>query len=171
MKQQRGFSLVVTLILMALVMVLGLSAYKLSRTSQTLAGNVQFRGAAFSEAEAAAELAESWLAQGTNFKNAGFTTYTSGTGLYPQGYMAANAIDPVTMTWSSSNSVAGGDANQRYLIEMLAANRPLPSSGLAVGGRRSSGCNLVNTYRVIGRGQSGRGASVLVQTVDTVLSC
>ena len=126
MKQQRGFSLVVTLILMALVMVLGLSAYKVSRTSQTLAGNVQFRGAAFSEAEAAAELAENWLAQGTNFRNTGFTTYASGTGLYPQGYMAAHAIDPVTMTWSSSNSVAGSDANQRYLIELLAANGRFP---------------------------------------------
>jgi Tfp pilus assembly protein PilX len=168
---QRGFSLVVTLILMALVMVLGLSAYKLSRTSQTLAGNVQFRGAAFSEAEAAAELAENWLSQGTNFKNAGFTTYTSGTGLYPTGYMAAHAIDPVTMTWSSTNSVTGSDANQAYLIELLAANRTLPSSGQGIGGRRSSGCNRVNTYRVVGRGQSGRGASVLVQTVYTVLSC
>lgn len=171
MNRQRGFSLVVTLILMALVMILGLSAYKVSRTSQTLAGNVQFRVAAFSEAEAAAEQAESWLSQGTNFRNAGFTTYASGTGLYPQGYMASHNIDPVTMSWDATNSVAGSGSNRRYLIEMLAANRPLPSSGLAMGGRRSSGCNLVNTYRVIGRGQSGRGANVMVQTVYTVLSC
>lgn len=168
---QRGFSMVVTLILLALVMVLGVSAYRLSRTSQALVGNVQFRGAAFSEAEAAVEMAEGWLSQGKNYQNSGFTTYKDNTGLYPQGYMAANGIDPVTMTWTSKNSAAGSDSNQRYLIELLAANRALPSSGVAQGGRRSSGCNLVNTYRVIGQGQGGRGATVLVQTVYTVLSC
>jgi type IV pilus assembly protein PilX len=170
-RAQRGLSLVATLLLLTLVMLLGLSAYQLSQSQFTLAGNLQFRTAAFNEAEAGVATAERWLSTGTNFRSAGFTTYSSGTGQYPINYLATNAIDPLTMNWDATNSVQGANASQRYLIELLAVDKVLASSGVAVGGRSSSGCNRVNTYRVVARGENARGATTFVQTNYSVMSC
>jgi Tfp pilus assembly protein PilX len=171
--RQRGISLVTTLVMMLAVMVLGLSAILVSKSEFMLAGNVQFQSGALNEAEAAGVAAEQWISTGTNQTNAGFTTYNSSAGhLFPIGYMAANGIDPLTMTWSTSNSIqVGSITSQRYLIEFLAKDRTLIPTGLAVGGRSSSGCNKVNVFRIIAQGGSARGATRMVQSIYSVLSC
>lgn len=171
--RQRGISLVTTLVMMLAVMVLGLSAILVSKGEFMLSGNLQFQSGALNEAEAAAVAAEQWISSGTNYLNAGFTTYNTGAGyLYPIGYMAANSIDPLTMTWSTSNSIqVGSITTQRYLIEFLAKDKTLIPTGLAVGGRSSSGCNKVDVYRIISQGGSARGATRMVQSIYSVLSC
>lgn len=168
---QRGVSLLTTLIMLIMIMLLGVAAVQLSRGELTLSGNLQFKVAAFNEAEAAVSTAEKWLGAPGNYKSAGFDSYNAGTGLFPIGYMTAQGVDPLTMSWTDSNSLQAGNAKQRYLIEGLARDKSLPSSGLALGGRTASGCNKVNTYRVIGRGESQRGATEFIQTVFSVLSC
>ncbi len=171
--RQRGISLVTTLVMLLAVMVLGMSALLVSRSEFMLSGNLQFQAAALNEAEASSVAAEQWLATGTNYQNAGFTTYNSSAGyLYPIGYMSANSIDPLTMTWSTSNSIqVGSNTNQRYLIEFLAKDKTLIPTGLAVGGRASSGCNKTDIFRIIAQGGSARGATRMIQSIYSVLSC
>jgi len=155
------------------VMMLGITAAVLSNTQFKLAGNLQFENMAFNLGEGAVAAAESWLTTGTNAKNASFTTYASGTGyLYPVGYLTTNNIDPLTMSWSDSNSLAvGGNDNQRYLIEKYGAdNQPL-GTGLDAGGRPLSGCQKVDVFKISARGTSVKGTSKLVQTVFSVPSC
>lgn len=168
---QRGASLVVTMVMLVAVMLLGLSAWQLSRSQGSLAGNLQFQALAFGEAEAGTAQAEQWLATGTNYDSNAFRTYTSGTGLYPQSYLANNNIDPLMMDWTDSNSAPGSTASQRYLIELLATNKQSMSSGVGVGSRGSTGCDQVNTYRIVTRGESARGATRFVQSIFSVLSC
>jgi Tfp pilus assembly protein PilX len=169
--RQRGISLVTTLVMMVAVMVLGLSAVLVSKGDFVLSGNLQFQSAAMNQAEASAIVAEQWLAAGTNYLDPGFTTYAAATGhLYPIGYLAANNIVPLTMTWDSDNSTQVS-ANQRYLIEFLARDKTLIPTSLNQGGRAASGCNKVNVYRIVARGGSGRGASKFVQSIYSRLSC
>ena len=165
-KRERGISLVTTLVMLLAVMVLGLSAITISKSQFMLAGNLQFQSGA-------TVAAEQWLISGTNSLDAGFTTFNPNAGsLYPIGYMTANSIDPLTMTWSTTNSIQVGNiTTQRYLIEFIAKDKTLIPTGLAVGGRSSSGCNKTNVYRIIAQGGSARGSSRMVQSIYSVLSC
>ncbi|MBI5901493.1 MAG: hypothetical protein HZB40_20015 [Rhodocyclales bacterium] len=173
-KRQRGITLITTAVMLILVMILGVSAVSLSRSEFRLAGNMQFRNAALNDAEAAVISAERWLTTGTNYLNAGFTTYDSaGTPhLFPANAMAALTPpdnDPLTMTWGNDNSLAVG--NSRYFIEQLASNKKLIPTSLNVGGRAAAGCNQVNIYRIVTRGESARGTTRFVQSVYSVLNC
>jgi type IV pilus assembly protein PilX len=174
---QSGSTLIVSMIILILVMLVGVTAMTSSKTGYQLAGNLQFEQSAMNSTETAINAAESWLATGTNWSNAGFTTYSSGSTpqLYPIGALAAltaPANDPLTMTWADTNSVqVASNANQRYIIEQMSTNNRLTGSSQVVGGRSSSGCNQVNTYRITARGASARGAVKFVQSIYSVLSC
>lgn len=172
-RSQRGISLVTTLVMLLAVTSLGISAMLISKSEFMMTGNLQFQSASLNEAEASVTVAEQWLAAGTNYTSAGFTTYASGTAyMYPAGYMTTNSINPLTMTWSDSNSVqVAGQSGQRYLIELLAKDKTLIPSSLNVGGRAASGCNKVNVYRIIANGTSARGSSRFVQSIYSRLSC
>ena len=171
-RQRGASSLFVTVVLVLVVMLLGVTAAVLSNTQFKLAGNLQFENVAFNLAEGALAPAESWLSTGTNGKNAGFTTYTTGSYFYPVGYLATNNLDPLTMTWSDSNSFAvAANDSQRYLIEKYGAdNQPL-GTGLDAGGRPLTGCQKVDVFRISARGTSARGTAKFAQTVYSVPSC
>jgi Tfp pilus assembly protein PilX len=175
--RQHGISLVTTLVMMLAVMVLGLSAILISKGEFVLSGNLQFQSASLNEAEAAVVAAEQWLASTTgspqNYLNTGFTTYNSAAGyLYPIDYMKTNSVDPMTMTWDTTNSVqVGSITTQRYLIEYLAKDKTLIPTSLNTGGRSSSGCNKTDLFRIIARGSSARGATRFVQSIYSRLSC
>src|SRR4051794_6705091 len=105
LNHQRGVtSLFVTLVVLLVVMLLGVTAALLSGTQFRLAGNLQSENTAFNNAESAIAVAQTWLKTGTNSANAGFTTYSSAT--TPWLYPSAQPVDPMTMTWSDSNSLA-----------------------------------------------------------------
>lgn len=169
--RQRGSTLVMSLIVLVVLMMLGVSTMIVSGTQFSLTGNLQFQNASMNKAEVSVATAEQWLAAGTNFKDAGFTTYSSGTTphLYPIGALTA---DPLTMTWDSTNSwsLDGAAGTQRYFIELLGKDKKLIGSGLG-DPRKSKGCNQVNVYRIVSRGVSGRGAVRFVQSNYSVLSC
>jgi Tfp pilus assembly protein PilX len=154
-------------------MLLGVTAMMVSDTQYKLAGNLQFEDAALNNAEAAVTTAESWLSSSTggiaNIRNAGFTTYDSAATahLYPTG----TAPDPLTLSWSDSNSVQVGDTGKRYFIELVSVNSRLLGSSQAIGGRSSAGCNQTNTYLINARGTSSRGATKFIQSYFSVLSC
>lgn len=162
--RQRGASLVVALVMLAVLMVLGVAAYVASTTQFRMAANLQFQNLAMASSESALATAENWIA--ANYNNAGFTARTPG-GLYPTG----TAPDPLTMTWDDSTSVkVDSDGRQRFTIEMLVADRVLPSNSIGncnVYGM-SGPCPRVNVYRLTARGTSILGTTKQVQSVFTV---
>jgi type IV pilus assembly protein PilX len=179
--RQKGATLVIALLILVLIMMIGITAVSTSNTQYKLAGNLQFEDGAMNNAETAVSTAENWLAAGTNIMNSGFSTYSSGTPhLYPIGSAATIIFSPLTTTWDDSNSLCvgssdiactGGNTNQRYVIQEMSANVSLMGSGQVVGGRRSTACNTVNTYQIIGRGLSPRGANKTVVSYFSVFSC
>jgi len=171
LSRQRGVSsLFITVILVLVVMLLAVTASVLSNTQFKLAGNIQFEHVAVSRSERAIATAESWLKTGTNAKNASFTTYSTDTPyLYPIGSLTA---DPLTMTWSDSNSLAvGGNDNRRYVIEKYGSdNQPL-GTGLDDHGRPLTGCQKVDVFRISSRGLSAKGTVKFLQTTYSIPSC
>ncbi len=187
---QSGSTLVMTLIILILVMLLGVVAMTTSDTQFKLTGNLQFEDSAMNNAETSMANAEAWLINSTggvpNFRNAGFNYATSCTTSHtvpqlfplktdvtpPASCLTNLGLDPLTMTWDDTNSIAdAGDTSRRYMIELVAANSRLSGSSQTVGGRSSSGCNQVNVYRITVRGTSARGATKFVQSLYSVLSC
>lgn len=170
-KRQRGATLIIALIVLVLVLLLGISAISTSNTQVQLAGNLQFSDGAMNNAETAVAAAEGWLTTGTNFSNAGFTTRSSST--TPQLWTMTDSLsDPWSLTWSDTESVkVGGQDSQRYLIQQLSTNNTLLGSSLAVGKQKTTACNRVNTYSIIARGTSARGAVKYVQDYFSVLNC
>jgi len=174
MRRQSGSTLIISLIILIILMLLGVTAMNISDTQYKLAGNLQFENAAMNNTETAISTAENWLATGTNYTNAAFTTYdVANPHLYPIGYLEARTApdnDPLTMDWDS-NSIQVDNTNQRYIIELMSIGNRLAGSSQIVGGRASSGCNQVNTYRITARGASARGAIKFVRSYYSVLSC
>jgi Tfp pilus assembly protein PilX len=173
--RQKGATLIIALLVLVLIMMLGVTAMTSSNTQFKLAGNLQFEDSAMNNTEAAITTAERWLSTGSNYSNAGFTTYSSATSphLHPIGHLAgltAPANNPLTMTWNDTNSVEAS-STQRYMVELLSTNNRLLTSSQATGSRTSTGCNQVNTYLITARGVSARGATKFVQSYYSVLSC
>jgi Tfp pilus assembly protein PilX len=169
---QRGVALFSTLIMLVVIMFIGIAVVLTSRGQFGMSGNSQYKALAFSSAESAVVVAEQWLSAAGNINNPNFETRAAKGGLYPVGYLTANGQDPLTMTWTDANSEATANSSQRYIIELLAENQTLMSSGDSIGSQRTSGtCNSVNTYRILGRGVSQRGATEFVQSIYSVLNC
>src|SRR5262245_2361663 len=105
-RRQRGVtSLFVTMVVLLVVMLLGVTAALLSSTQFKLAGNLQLENEAFNQAEVAVNAAQTWLI--TNYQNAAFTTASSSTPwLVPLGTGSAMATTPWGTTWTDSNSCA-----------------------------------------------------------------
>jgi Tfp pilus assembly protein PilX len=174
--RQRGATLVIALLVLVLIMMIGITAISTSDTQYKLAGNLQFEDSALNNAETAVTSAETWLSNGTNFGDSGFTTYDNvKPQLLPIGRLAGLAApdnNPLTMTWTDTNSLAvAGNTRQRYYIELMSLNNKLQGSSQVLGGRTNSGCNQVNTYQITGRGVSARGATKFVQSFYSVLNC
>ena len=167
--RQQGAILVIALLVLVLIMMIGITAVSTSNTQYKLAGNLQFEDGAMNNAEAAVVTAENWLATGTNYNNAGFVTYDAT--ISPHLLPITTANNPLSLSWSDSNSLSVGSSARRYQIQLMSTNNLLTGSSAAVGKPGMSVCNKVNTYLITGRGTSSRGASKLVQSYFSVLSC
>ena len=161
---QRGMSLVMSLIVLGVLVMMGVSAVIVANTQFRMAGNLQFQTAAMSDAESALAVAENWLP--ANFADQAFAQ--AGTpGLYPTG----TAPDPGTMTWDDTSSIKVDAAgNQRYMIELYLAGRTLPSNSVLQCSNygTTAPCPKVNIYRVTTRGVSRLGATRVVQSLFAV---
>lgn len=171
--QQQGATLIVALLILVLIMMIGIAAVSTSNTQYKLAGNLQFEDSAMNNAETTVTTAENWLATGSNFSAAGFTTYnsTASPHLYPVTATDPILSSPWSATWTDSNSISVGDSNHRYVIQQMSSNNLLMGSSAALGGHAMAVCSKVNTYLVTGRGTSARGASKFVQSYFSVLNC
>ena len=176
--RQRGVTtMFITMVLLLVMMLLGITAAMLGGTQFRLAGNLQLENAAFNLAEGSVGAAQVWLASGTNVSNGGFTARDTATAwwLYPIGTFTG---DPTTMTWSDSNSCAlttsnacatvsaGGEDTRRYLIEKLGTNIRYP--GDIETGSHGSVCIRADLFRITTRGTSAKGTTRFIQTTYSV---
>ena len=162
--RQAGSSLVVSMIMLAVLMLMGVGAIVVSNTQYRMAGNFQFQNQAMAAAESALSQAELWVLG--NVTHPEFAARVSG-GHYPLG----TGPDPYTMAWTDATSErVGGLDSQRYIIEVLGANRYLPASSVKTcpGYTLSGPCSRVNVYRITARGTSARGSTKIVQSIFTV---
>jgi Tfp pilus assembly protein PilX len=161
---QTGSSLVVSMIMLVVLMLMGVGAIVVSNTQYRMAGNFQFQNQAMASAESALSQAELWVT--ANVAHPEFAARVSG-GHYPIG----TGPDPYTMPWTDATSErVGGLDSQRYIIEVMGANRYLPASSVKTcpGYTLSGPCSRVNVYRITARGTSARGSVKIVQSVFTV---
>jgi Tfp pilus assembly protein PilX len=172
-QRSAGFSLVTAVVVVLMVSIVGFTAMTVSRSQLLAAGSAQFQITALHEADRSVATAESWLNDGNNARNAAFTTYTTGTGLFPRNYMADNSLDPLIWTWSDSNSVPVNSGAGRYAIEQVAVNLvPFGESRRdLIDDEGKTDCKAVNLYRISARGTNGTGASRTLQTVFGVPGC
>jgi type II secretory pathway pseudopilin PulG len=149
--KQSGSTLIVTLIILILVMLLGVTAMTTSDTQFKLTGNLQFEDLALNNAETAVSAGELGLANNP--------LATS----YPQTAAPTVAAlgDPLAITtWPASG----------YVIGYLSTNAS-PTAGVGLdctdpGNAHNYDC--VNTFLVTAQGTSGRGATKFVQTYYAV---
>ena len=166
--RQHGSSLVVTMLMLVALMLMGVTAVVVSNSQYRMAGNLQFQNLAMSDAESAVAQAENWLPANNHYNDNGFSTRATTGGLYPKD----SNPDPYNLAWNdaTSENVVGSAGNQRYIIEKLVVNRPLPSNSLGncnIYGAPAS-CPRVSVYRATGRGFSVRGTVKLVQSIFAV---
>ncbi len=163
-RNQAGVSLVVCMIMLVVLMMMGVGAMVVSKTQYRMAGNFQFQNLAMASAESALSQAENWVA--LNHADPDLVTRVAG-GLYPTD----TAPDAYTMDWDDTTSEKVDAAGtQRYIVEVLAADRVLPSNSITTCNvyGLSGPCPRVNVYRVSARGSSARGSVKIVQTIFTV---
>jgi Tfp pilus assembly protein PilX len=165
--RQHGSSLVVTMLMLVALMLIGGTAVVVSNSQYRMAGNLQFQNLAMNDAESAVAQAENWIGASNHYNDTGFSTRGSG-GLYPKD----SNPDPYNLAWddATSENVVNSAGNQRYIIEKLGGNRPLPSNSLGncnIYGAPAS-CPRVSVYRATGRGFSVRGTVKLVQSIFAV---
>ncbi len=156
--KQRGFSLVVGLILLLAMTLIGITATRVARTELLLANNAQNAVEAFAAAEnSSIEGERDIVANYSGIPTFNFSSDNTD-GYYMAGELAAVGID-----WSAIPHEGGGPGDDfEYVIEYLG---PAPGAGgsLAVG--VGSAVQKRYIFQVTGRGTSSRGSTRLVQTV------
>ncbi len=180
-KQQNGVALVVSLILLIVITLLGLSSIRTIVLEEKMASNTYDRSLAFQAAEAGLRAGEAIAEAQSKLgnPNQGFPAYTDADNSCP-----ANAINacnaglcatpdkdcparwsgttaPATFNWDNSAAPAGGlnlnanaGAAPRYFVEYLGNQFPCDpdDANACSGGAGAIGCNSMR-YRVTARSQ------------------
>ncbi|MDD2914479.1 MAG: PilX N-terminal domain-containing pilus assembly protein [Gallionella sp.] len=142
--RQSGSTLIISLIILILLMLLGVTAMNASDTQYKLAGNLQFEQAALNNAEASIGVAERLLE--TNAATA------------PSASAVSALPDPLTMS------------SPGYMIGYV-STQASPGAGVGLDCTDPSNeknFDCVNTYLVTARGEGGRGATKFIQTYYAV---
>jgi Tfp pilus assembly protein PilX len=179
---QRGAAqLFVTVILLLIVMMVGITSTIIASTQFKLAGNLQFENNAFNQAESAAAVAQSWLRSTTPKAIADNAAFQASNGSCTGHLCAKTTTDPIgaanrayTIDWTDANSLAvGGDETKRYFIQQVAkAVRRNGPGAMRNEGDAPVKCEpLGDLYRVSARGMSAKGTTKIVQSNVLLAYC
>ena len=166
MRRQRGAAqLFITLVLLGIIMMLGITATIISSTQFRLAGNLQFESQAFDNAETAAATALGWVTTDCNGQN--FTGTSNGYLRAMPVKGAGGEVEPFGVKWDTAEAkvVDVGDTSKQYVIQKMgSAQLGSESDGGAVTDSPPFANQAGNLFRVTTRGTSAKGTSRLVQT-------
>jgi type IV pilus assembly protein PilX len=138
---QRGATLIITLVMLVLITLVGLSSLRATTMDEKMAGNARDRDKAFQAAEAAVQFCLGQLKDGTY----------AGVPLTPAAAGSSQVWD-VAANWTNGNSVAvsvdatGLAAQPRCMFESLGAAGSYRVTGQAVGASSQTVVMLQATY-------------------------
>lgn len=163
-QQQKGAVLVISLIILLILTLIGITSLRSTTLEQRIAGNIRDISIALQSSESGLRDAELFI---ESLPNTG--DFGSATGLYALG----TAPDPLlSSTWTANSSLSGSTlgtslsvplAAPRYFIEL----RSSVSTGgsLNVTGYGAAEQNSVSLFRIVSRGQGPSGTSMVLLEV------
>ncbi len=153
MRTQTGAALAISLIMLLLLTIIGVTAMQSTTMQERMAGNARDRDTAFQYAEAALRDGETYL---TAVSVGPFSTTKTNTGLYLAKSSGTDWWDD-SATWASdgSGSRAGNVGNSQYIVEELAT--ATSSGSLEVGTVGTS-----KYFRVTARGIGDSGNAIVM---------
>lgn len=98
---QRGVTLAITLVFLFVLLIVGISAVRISLVEEKMTGNMRDKHIAFEAAESALTVAEQWIWDNTNYPTA---TSSGSSNVWLLGYTGSGE-------WWTSNSVGWWDSN------------------------------------------------------------
>lgn len=146
-KKQAGVVLVISLIMLVLLTIIGITAMQVTNLEEKMAGNSKEYNTAFQAAETTLRNAEAYIDS--------LATLGDFTDTLP-GFLSEGTVDPdykATTTWSSANSAAGptisGVITPRYIIKHVGAQGDSTNTGLTISGYGESlAGSAVTLFRV-----------------------
>lgn len=164
LRRQQGATLIVSMLMLIVLTLLGVTAMSTSDLEEKMAGNTRDLNLAFQAAEAA-------LMDGEEFVRTGFVSTAvfdgSYDGLYPPpaGGVPPDYYDSAVWTTARTYSGTIAEVNQqpKYIVELMGN---LGSEDININGYgESSGVSDVDTFRITARGTGGSdNAAVLLQS-------
>ena len=156
--KNRGFSLVVGLILLLVMTLIGVTASRVARTELLLANNAQNASEAFAAAENSVLVGErDVLANYSGIPTFNFSA------LNTDGYYSDGELGAMNTDWSAIPHETGAALEDvEYVVEYLG---PAPGAGGSMAIGVGSAVQKRYIFRVSGRGDSSKGSVRLVQTV------
>jgi len=155
--QQRGLALIMSLVILLILTLLGVTSMNTSNLQMLMTSNSQYQTSALNTAEevmaSAQDVVNTHIATGST---------TQPTGYYFMGVNAVDEIDLSTFNWDGANVGTVGSA--KYIIE-YSGNTTINAASLAW--RQSQGIagDTVSVFRITVRAPASRGAMRYVQTV------
>ncbi len=157
---QRGAVLAVSLILLAILTVIGTTAMNTSVLQNTMASNFQFQIGAMENAELTLQASEEDIDDVLDLATAtGFEVFDTPNNHYHMA--AADTIDPNAEDWGAYSPKSTADGI--YVIE-YAGVVPIGGGSLGIGGGGVTADNFRHVFLISARGETGNGASRTVQT-------
>ncbi len=158
---QRGSALIISLVILIVMTLIGLTGISTSSLEEKMAGNTRDRALAFQAAEAALRDGEAYFDDEIVAITAAFDG--SNTGLYPAG---SNPDVFSGETWENSrvysDIIDDVDTQPRYIIELLGEIGGTGDTLNIQGYGESSGLTGLTAVRVTARGTGGSDNSVVI---------
>lgn len=158
-KLQQGATLIVTLILLFILLMVGVSAVRISLVEEKMTGNLRDKHIAFEAAEEALVVAENWvfLQQSYPTPNSSGSNHVWSIGAPGSGSWWKNNA---TSWWESNGIVSGGNTLQyappRYVIEELSFIQEGENLTIGLGEVKQGKYNYQMTTRGHGGGPDTR---------------
>lgn len=157
-KKQQGAALVVSMVILIVLTIMGLTSISVTKSELSMAGNLREQGLTFQAAEAGLKFAEDLVED-----NVSKTSYDDSTGLYSSGtadpdYMESETWD--NMSLEADTDLTNVTAQPRYIVKYLgdrAQNQgALPNIGGYGGAQPGS---VISNFRITSRGSGLTGTS------------
>lgn len=157
--QQKGAVLVVSVVVLLVLTLIGITSLRSTALERKMAGNIRDVGIALQSSESGLRDAENYIESLTNTNGFGTTA-----GLYAVG----TAPDPFnSSTWTSSSSMQASTPSlspiPRYFIEYVGDTTGTSSIGITSYG--VAGATNVMIFRIVSRGQGPSGTSQVLLEV------
>lgn len=159
-RTQRGGALVVTLLLLLVMTLIGVTGMQVTSLEEKMTGNMRDRNLAFQAAESALRAGEEFLTTATlstfSGNTEGLYKFTSLTTPWWQGIDWSDSDAVITYTPTDGAKLADVAANPAYIIEELPS---VPKAGESLEAGTPAD---INYYRVTARGTGGTSTAIVM---------